>query len=97
MKYILIASTLVIFLAACQIEPLRRVKTEPLPDSTITLEGMEYTLKRNRLLDGPNAGGEGWAIVYNGRVVGCAEANEEWCLKALRAAKAGARDEGGMY
>lgn len=78
--------------------PFRTVKTEPLPDSRITLEGEEYVLKRNRLLDGPNAGGEGWAIIVDGRTFRCAEPNAEWCLKALRAAQAGARDEGGgMY
>ena len=76
---------------------ISRVKTEPLAEGTITLKDEEYVLKRNRLLNGPNAGGEAWAIVVDGRTVGCPSPDEEGCLLALRAAEAGARDEGGMY
>ena len=76
-------------LAACdQIEtPSFKVQTNPLPDSTITLDGETYTLKRATAITGRRAGQEVWAIVVDGKTYSCGSASEENCQRALDRAK----------
>ena len=84
-------------IAGCQQEEpmfdavFRKVHTKPLPDSSITIGGAEYVVKRATALEGRKKGQEVWAIVYKGQTYSCPTATTAGCANALNRAKADER------
>ena len=65
----------------------RKVHTKPLPDSTVTIDGEEYVVKRATALEGRKKGEEVWAIVYKGKTYSCGTPSVIGCSFALTRAK----------
>ncbi|WP_298359377.1 hypothetical protein [uncultured Litoreibacter sp.] len=78
------------------IPTLAKVGTKKLPDSTVTINGEQFPLKRAIALAGRKKGEEVWAIVYNGQAYSCSSATEIGCEFALSRAKKKERRERDM-